>query len=214
MLANLSMKRVQDSKRRNAFSEAASVFRQHGGVLRTMEAIRFGIHPRTLYAMRDAGRLERLGRGLYRLADLPPLGHPDLVSVAIRVPDGVLCLLSALTMHGITTEIPHEIHVALKRGARPPRLDHPPIRVFWFTGAAFTEGVETHKLDGVDVRVYGTAKTVVDCFKYRNKLGLDVAIEALKLCLREKRGRPDELLRFARVCRVEKVMRPYIEALL
>jgi len=208
------MKGEQKSEQRNAFSEAASVFREHGGVLRTMEAVRLGVHPRTLYAMRDAGRLERLGRGLYRLADLPPLGNPDLVSVVIRVPDGVLCLLSALTVHGITTEIPHEIHVALKRGARPPRLDHPPVRVFWFTGAAFTEGIETHELDGVDVRVYGAAKTVADCFKYRNKLGLDVAIEALKLYLREKRGRPDELLRFARVCRVEKVMRPYIETLL
>lgn len=179
-----------------------------------MEAIRLGVHPRTLYAMRDAGALERLGRGLYRLADLPPLGDPDLIAVALRVPHGVLCLLSALTFHEITTQIPHEIYVALKRGAEPPRLEHPPVREFWFTGTAFTEGVETHGLDGIDVRVYGAAKTVADCFKYRNKLGLDVALEALKLFLRDKHGSPDELLRFGRVCRVEKVMRPYIEALL
>ena len=202
------------SRKQNAFAEAASVFRAHGGVLRTMEAVRHGVHPRTLYAMRDAGTLEQLGRGLYRLADLPPLGNPDLVALALRVPDGVLCLLSALAVHEITTQIPHEVHVALKRGAEPPRLEHPPVRVFWFTGKAFTEGVETHELDGVGARVYGPAKTVADCFKYRNKLGLDVALEALKLYLREKRGRPDDLVRFARVCRVEKVMRPYIEALL
>lgn len=213
-LASLSMKEERKSKRQKAFSETASVFREHGGVLRTMEAVRLGVHPRILYAMRDAGKLEQLGRGLYRLADLPPLGNPDLVSVAVRVPDGVLCLLSALTVHGITTQIPHEIYLALKRGARPPRLDHPPVRVFWFTGKAFTEGIETREMDGVDVRVYSAAKTVADCFKYRNKLGLDVAIKALKLYLREKRGRPDELLRFARACRVEKVMRPYIETLL
>ena len=208
------MKKRQKSKRDNVFEEAASIFREHGGVLRTMEAVRFGIHPSTLYAMRDSGALEQLGRGLYRLADLPPLGNPDLVAVALRVPDGVICLLSALAVHEITTQIPHEVHVALKRGAEPPRLDYPPLRVFWFTGKAFTEGIESHELDGVDVRVYGAAKTVADCFKYRNKLGLDVALEALKLYLRDKRGQPGEHLGHARVCRVEKVMRPYIEALL
>lgn len=213
-MAILSNTGAQQPGRPDAISRALGVFRQHGGVLRTTDAVRFGIHPRTIYAMRDAGKLERLGRGLYRLADLPPLGNPDLVSVAIRVPDGVLCLLSALTVHGLTTEIPHEIHVALKRGAKSPRLDYPPIRVFWFTGSAFQQGVETHEMDGVDVRVFGAAKTVADCFKYRSKLGLDVAIEALKLYLREKRGRSDDLIYFARVCRVEKVMRPYIEALL
>jgi predicted transcriptional regulator of viral defense system len=164
--------------------------------------------------MRDAGKVEQLGRGLYRLADLPPLGNPDLVAVACRVPRGVICLLSALSVHEITTQIPHEVYLALKRGAEPPRLEHPPVRVFWFTGKAFTEGIETRELDGIDVRVYGAAKTVADCFKYQNKLGLDVAIEALNLYLREKRGRPHELLHFARLCRVENVMRPYIETLL
>ena len=202
------------SRQQNAFVRAASVFREHGGVLRTMEAVRHGVHPRTLYAMRDAGLLERLGRGVYRLADLPPLGNPDLVAVALRVPQGVLCLISALAFHEIATQIPHEVYVALKRGAEPPRLEHPPVRVFWFTGKAFTEGIETRRLDGVNVRVYGAAKTVADCFKYRNKLGIDTALEALKLFLRAEKGSPDELMSFARVCRVEKVMRPYIEALL
>ncbi len=195
-------------------ARAASIFRERGGILRTTEAIRLGVHPRTLYAMRDSGVLERLGRGLYRLADLPPLGAPDLVTVALRVPDSVLCLLSALAIHEITTQIPHEVHIALRRGAEPPQLEHPPLRVFWFTGEAFTEGIETVEQDGVDVRVYGAAKSVADCFKYRNKLGLDVALEALKLYLSGKHGQPDEILRFARVCRVEKVIRPYIEALL
>lgn len=208
------MSRDRRPKKRNAFTDAAAIFREHGGVLRTMEAVRLGVHPRTLYAMRDEGALDQLGRGLYRLAELPPLGNPDLVAVALRVPGSVLCLLSALAVHEITTQIPHEVYIALKRGAEPPRLEHPPVRVFWFTGNAFTEGIETRKLDGVDVRVYAEAKAVADCFKYRHKLGLDVALEALKLFLGEKRGRPDELLRFARICRVEKVMRPYIEALL
>ncbi len=208
------MRKMRNSKEEGVFDRAASVFREHGGVLRTMEAVRLGVHPRTLYAMRDAGILERLGRGLYRLADLPPLGNPDLVVVALRIPEGVICLLSALTIHDITTQIPHEVHVALNRGTEPPRLEHPPVRVFWFTGEAFTVGLETHEMDGINVRVYGAAKTVADCFKYRNKLGLDVAIEALKLYLRQKRGGPEELIRFARACRVDRVIRPYIEALL
>lgn len=208
------MGRKPKSRKQNAFAGAASIFREQGGVLRTMEAVRLGVHPRTLYAMRDAGVLEWLGRGVYRLADLPPLGSPDLVTVALRVPEGVLCLISALAFHEITTQIPHEVYLALKRGAEPPRLEHPPVRVFWFTGRAFSEGIEACELDGVTVRAYAAAKTVADCFKYRNKLGLDTALEALKLYLREKRGSPDELVRFARVCRVERVMRPYIEALL
>ena len=208
------MKKKQNSKKHSVFAKAAAIFRGHGGVLRTMEAVRLGVHPRTLYAMRDSGMLEQLGRGLYRLADLPPLGNPDLVAVGLRVPEGVLCLLSALAVHEITTQIPHEVYVALRRGAEPPRLEHPPVRMFWFTGKAFAEGIEIHELDGVNIRVYGAAKTVADCFKYRNKLGLDVALEALRLYLQKKRGHPDELVRFGRVCRVEKVMRPYIEALL
>lgn len=208
------MDRKRNPETPKAILAAVAVFQSHGGTLRTMEAVRRGVHPRTLYAMRDAGVLEQLGRGLFRLAALQPLGYPDLVAVALRVPDGVLCLLSALAVHGITTQIPHEIHLALRRGAEPPRVEHPPVRVFWFSGEAFTEGIETRRFDGVDVRVYGAAKSVADAFKYRNKLGLDVALEALKLYLRARRGGPDELLRFARVCRVERVMRPYIEALL
>ena len=202
------------SKLKSGYGEAVNVFREHGGLLRTMDAVRHGVHPRTLYAMRDAGVLERLGRGVYRLSDLPPLGNPDLVTVALSVPDGVLCLISALAFHEITTQIPHEVYISLKRGAEPPRLKHPPLRIFWFTGPAFTEGIETHQVDGIDIRVYGAAKTVTDCFKYRNKLGLDTALEALKFFLRDRKGSPDELMRFARVSRVEKVIRPYIEALL
>jgi len=208
------MPRRTRPRRSDALEAAADRFRERGGILRAAEAIRLGVHPRTLYAMRDAGVLERLSRGVYRLANMPPLGSPDLVAVALRVPEGVLCLLSALAVHDLTTQIPHEVYVALKRGAEPPRLEHPPVRVFWFTGAAFTSGIERHVLDGVGVRVYGAAKTVADCFKYRNKLGLDVALEALKLYLRKKRGRPDDLVRSARVCRVESVIRPYVEALL
>ena len=198
----------------NKFEKARSIFRQHGGILRMSEAIHAGIHRKMLYAMLDAGIIEKLCRGLYRLADLPPLGNPDLVSVAMKVPMGVICLISSLSFHEITTQVPHEVYIALRRGTEPPRLKHPPVRIFWFTGEAFTEGIETPKVDGVQLRIYSPEKTVVDCFKYRNKIGLDTAVEALKLYRERKRIKVNELIRYARVCRVEKVMRPYLEAIL
>jgi predicted transcriptional regulator of viral defense system len=206
---------AQQQHEENASSEMAKqIFRRHGGVLRTSEAIRLGIHPRTLYAMRDAEVLECLSRGLYRLSDFPPLGNPDLVAVALRVPAGVICLISALAYHELTTQIPHEVYLALPRGAEPPRLDHPPVRIFWFTGKAFAEGIDKHEVDGMPMRIYGVEKTLADCFKYRNKIGLDTAVEALKRYVSSRRVDVDKLMTYARICRVEKVMRPYLEALL
>jgi predicted transcriptional regulator of viral defense system len=204
----------QQADNNASFEKAIKVFRRHGGVLRTSEAIRFGIHPRTLYAMRDAGELECLSRGLYRIADLPPLGNPDLVAVALKVPTGVICLISALAYNELTTQIPHDVYLALPRGAEPPRLDYPPVRIFWFTGEAFTEGIETREVDGVPMRIYGVEKTLADCFKYRNKIGLDTAVEALKRYVSRRRVDVVKLMAYARICRVEKVMRPYLEALL
>jgi len=197
-----------------AVEKAKTIFRRHKGVLRTMNAIRLGIQPRTLYAMREAKLLEPLGRGLYRLAELPPLGNPDLVSVALKVPEGVICLLSALSFHEITTQIPRRVHLALPPGAKPARMDYPPMKIVWFSRDAYSEGIETHLLDGVSVRIYAPEKTVADCFKYRNKIGQDVALEALKLCRERKKSTVEKLMRFARICRVDKVMKPYLEAIL
>jgi len=199
---------------KSTFEKAKRIFRSRGGILKTGEALNTGIHPRTLYEMHRSGILEQLARGLYRLADLPPLGNPDVVAVTLKIPNGVICLISALAYHEITTQVPHEIYVALERGTESPRLVHPPIRIFWFSGQAFTDGIQTHKIDGVSVRIYSPEKTIADCFKYRNKIGLETAIEALKLYREKKRFRSEELMQFARVCRVEKVIRPYLEALL
>lgn len=202
------------AKRKIAFPEERALFRAHGGTLRMSEALRLGITRRKLYAMRDAGVLELVSRGLYRLRDLPALGSPDLVTIAKRVPQGVVCLISALAYHELTTQVPHEVYVALVKGAEAPRIEHPPVRPFWFSGEAFTEGIETHKVDGVPVRIYSPEKTIADCFKFRNKLGMDVVLEALKLW-RERRGRNlQALLEHARHCRVERIMRPYLEVLL
>ncbi len=164
--------------------------------------------------MRDEGVLEMVSRGRYRLAELPPLYNLDLATIALRVPKGVICLVSALDFHQLTTEIPHEVHVALERGSEEPRIEWPPIRVFKFSGRAFSEGIDVHELDGIPVHMYCPAKTIADCFKFRNKIGLDVAIEALKSYQKTSNFSVRELMHFARVCRVENVMRPYVEALL
>ncbi len=208
------MKGRSKSKRRNRFQNALAVFREHGGMLRTSEAIYSGIHPDTLYTMRDAGILEKVSRGVYRLADGLPLSNPDLVTVAKRVTNGVICLISALAFYDITTQIPHEVHVALPRGAEEPRLDHPPIHTYRFTGKSFTDGVIIHELDSVPIRIYGPEKTLADCFKFRNKIGLDTAVEALRLYRERQSVRVDEIMHFASICRVTKIMRPYLEAIL
>ena len=197
-----------------ATSQVEQLFRRHNGLLRTSQALAAGVHPRSLYALRDQGVVEQLGRGLYRLAGLPPLGNPDLVVAAAKVPAGVVCLISALAFHEITTQVPHEVYLALPKGAERPRLSHPPVRPVWFGGEAYAAGVATHDVDGVAVRVYTPEKTLADCFKFRNRVGLDVCLEALKLYAGRKKVRVDDLLRFARVCRVERVMRPYLEAVL
>ncbi|MFT4581312.1 MAG: putative transcriptional regulator of viral defense system [Gammaproteobacteria bacterium] len=190
---------------------ATRVFRKAGGTLRTGAALAHGIHPRTLYVMRDAGVIERLDRGLYRLSEMPALAEPDLVTVAHKAPQGVICLITALNFYGITTQISHAVDVALKRGAEPPRLEFPPIRVYWFSGEAFTSGIECHTIDGANIRIYSVEKTLADCFKYRNKIGMDTVLEALQLYRERKKLRLRELIKFAKICRVEKVIRPYLE---
>jgi predicted transcriptional regulator of viral defense system len=164
--------------------------------------------------MRDSGSLDVVSRGVYRLAGSEPLGNPDLVTVATRVRGGVICLISALAFHEITTQIPHEVHVALQRGAEEPRIDHPPIKSYRFTGQAFTAGVKTYELDGISVRIYSPEKTIADCFKFRNKVGLDTAVEAVHLYRERRSINVDNLIHYAAICRVEKVIRPYLEAIL
>lgn len=198
----------------DSLKRALDVFRRHKGILRTRDALREGIHPRTLYTLRDDGRIERLSRGLYRLTSAVPLGNPDLVAVALRAPDGVICLISALAFHELTTQIPHEVYLAIARGAEPPRIDFPPVRTFWFSGASFSEGIESHRLDGVPVRIYSREKTIADCFRYRNKIGLDTCLESLRVYKQQRRINTDALLRYARVRGVTRVLTPYLEAIL
>jgi len=198
----------------NGTNKAIRIIQQQGGTLRTRDALALGIHPRVLYALRDTGLLQKLSRGLYRLAELSPLENLDLVTVARQVRRGVICLISALTFHELTTQVPHVVDVALRQGDERPRLDYPPLRVYWFSETSWSAGVETHRLDETEVRIYSPAKSVADSFKFRHKIGLDVALEALRTYRQCPGFDINALLRYARICRVEKVMRPYLEAML
>ena len=183
------------------------------GLIRPCDLIPMGISRVSLTRAVRHGQLERVGRGLYGLPGRKVSAHGSLAEVARRVPRGVVCLLSALRFHGLTTQAPFEVWLAIENKSLAPKLDSPPLRIVRFSGAALTEGVEEHVVDGVTVRVTGVAKTVADCFKYRNKIGLDVAMEALREAWHEKRMTSDDIWRYAKVCRVANVMRPYLESL-
>lgn len=182
------------------------------GVLRVRDLTSRGIHPEYLRRLHEKGLLTRTGRGLYVVTDADISVHHGLAQAAKRVPHGVICLLSALQFHELGTQSPFEVWMALDRRAARPRIDYPPLHIVRFSGPALTEGVEDHVLEGVQARIYNAAKTVADCFKYRNKIGLDVALEALRDCREQKKCSNDDLWRYAKICRVSNVMRPYLEA--
>lgn len=182
-------------------------------VLRPAELDELGIPRITLQRLYQRGLVEKVARGLYRLPDTQISEHHSLAEAAKMVPKGVICLLSALRFHDLTTQAPHEIWMAIDRKTRLPVNKALPIRFVRFSGPALIEGIESHIIDGIPVAIYQPSKTVADCFKYRNKIGLDVALEALKDCLRNRRCEADTLWRFAKICRVSNVMRPYLEAM-
>ena len=183
------------------------------GLVRPVDLETRGISRRELYSLARKGMVARQARGIYVADKHPYTAQHTLAQVAKRVPAGVFCLLTALRFHDLTTQALAELWIALPEKARKPRLDYPRLRVARFSGEALTEGIETHRLEGVEVRVYSAAKTVADCFKYRNKVGIDVAVEALRDFSRHHRGGATDLARFARVCRVTRVMQPYLDAI-
>ncbi len=200
------MARVTDRRR------ALDLARRRG-TLTTREVVAAGIHSQALSRLVREGVLERVGLGRYRLPAAPVSEHHGLALAAAAVPRGVVCLLSALAFHEVGTQAPAEVWIALDRRARRPAVSYPPLRVVRFSGEALTEGVEKHRIEGVDVHITSVAKTVADLFKYRNKVGLDVALEALREGWRDRRFTMGELDRAARASRVERVMRPYVEGI-
>ena len=190
------------------------IFRKHGGQLRMSEAIKHGISRYMLYSLKDNGVIEQVSRGIYRLVELPPISNPDLVTVSLRFPNAVVCLISALAYHEITTQIPHEVSIAVPRDSRIPSLGYPPIHAHRFSNASYKAGIVEHLIDRVPVNIYSSEKNLADCFKFRNKIGMDIVLEALKLYRIRKKFDSTELLKYARICRVENVMWPYLEATL
>ena len=199
-------------KERDGKTEQILELARNSGVVSTAEVRSQGIHHEYLRLMCDKGELVRVARGLYSLPDADVTTHHGLAQAAKAVPKGVICLLSALRFHEIGTQAPHEIWIALDRRAARPRARHPKTRIVRFSGKALSEGVSEHTIEGVQVRIYDPAKTVADCFKYRNKIGLDVALEALREVLRGRKCSIDELWKYAKICRVTKTIRPYMEA--
>ena len=182
------------------------------GMLRPIDLDPIGVPRVVLTRMSTAGQLEKVGRGLYRL---PSEGseHESLAAIATKVPQAVFCLLTALQFHELTTQLPRQIWIAMPRGSHTPKIDYPPVKMVQFAGDAYSKGIEVVERDRVKLRVFCVAKTVADCFKHRNKIGLDVALEALKEVRAKKKASAGELWRYAKICRVANVMRPYLEAI-
>lgn len=194
-------------------SDPVEIFRKHKGILRTSEAIKLGIHPAHLYRMRDEGILESLGRGVFRLMSMPDFSEPDLVLVSKRVPKCVICLISALSYYRLTTQIPHFVYIALPRPSRLPKLEYPPIRCFWYSKNAYQAGVNTILIEGVPIKIFSIEKTLADCLKFRQKIGMDVVLEALKEYWRRGKTNLDKLYEYAKICRVEKILAPIMETI-
>ena len=181
-------------------------------LLRAVDLSKRGLSPQMLIKLHQAGRLERVARGVYSLPGIDLTEHQTLAEVCTRVPKAVICLLSALQFHEIGTQQPHEVWIALPEATQAPTITYPPLRIARLRGPAYTEGIETVTDQGTSIRVYGIAKTITDCFKFRNKVGLDVALEALKDAWRRRKVSMEDLSRYARVNRVERVMQPNLEA--
>lgn len=183
------------------------------GILRPRDLVARGLPGAYLGRLAQEGLVERVGRGVYRSRHVEMTEQHTLAAVGRRVPHGVVCLLSALRFHNLTTQSPAEVWLALGNTARIPKMDMVPLRIVRFSATTLAIGVEEHLIEGVPVRVYDPAKTVVDCFKFRNKIGLEVALEALRAGWRERRFTMDQLWRYATICRMTNVMRPYLESL-
>jgi len=194
--------------------KAKKIFKKKHGLLRTSEAISFGIHPRTLYSMREEGELEQLATGVYRLRECPDFAEPDLVLIAKKIPQGVICLISALAYYQNTTQIPHFVYVAIPNKARASRLEYPPIRYFRYSPKTYEAGVEIKMIGGQPVKMYSLEKTLADCLKFRNKIGMDVVLEALKMYSCRRGIKMDLLWEYAKLNRVEKILQPIMETIL
>jgi len=202
---------IKHTNREKALTE---YFRTQRGPRKFSDVVKEGFHPAYIRSLIKSGALKKVDRGIYCLAKASDLSQPDLVTAALKVPKGVVCLISALSFYQVTDEIPHWVDMALPKGAWENKVEYPPMRYFHFSEKTWKEGIEVHQIDGCSVKIYKLEKTLADCFKFRNRIGLDVATNALKEAIRSKKAKPKIIYDYAKTCRVDKVMKPYLEALL
>lgn len=186
----------------------------HGGVARFSSILRAGFHPDALKNLEKENKIEKVGKGLYRLTSYTLGSHPDYLLSSLQASKGIICLVSALYFHKATTEIPRVIDIAIPSGARANRIKYPPVKFYRFSPKAWEAGIEKYEIAGHEVRIYSLAKTIADCFKFRNKIGTDVASDAVKVAVTEKGVKPKEIMYYAKICRVDRIIKPILEAIL
>jgi predicted transcriptional regulator of viral defense system len=195
-------------------TELIKFFKKKGGIVSYAQVIRVGFNKAHLKANLNSGRIQKVDRGLYRLSGGTSLLNPDLVVVSIKVPKGVVCLLSALSFYEATNEIPKYVDIAIVRGMHANKIKYPPVKFYRFAYRAWKEGIEKHQIQGHEIKVYSLAKTIADCFKFRNRIGVDVARSALKVAVTEKNIAPKEIMKYAKICRVDSIIKPILEAII
>lgn len=195
-------------------SKVINFLKRKGGLASYAEIINAGFHKAILKAVLNSGQIQKIDRGLYRLSDGSTLSSPDLVAVSIKIPKGIVCLLSALAFHEATNEIPHYVDIAIPRGAHANKMKYPPVRFYRFASNAWKAGIEEHEIEDHKIKVYNLAKTIADCFKFRNRIGADVARDALKVAVTEKGMKPKEIIQYAKICRVDSIVKPILEAMI
>lgn len=194
--------------------ELMSFLKSHGGVVRFSAILKAGFHPDSLITLEKEGKVEKIARGLYRVTNYTPGSHPDLVIASLQAPRSVICLLSALSFYEATSEIPKYVSLAIPEGTHANTIKYPPVKFYRFAPKAWEAGIEEHEIEGHKIRVYNLAKTVADCFKFRNRIGTDLARDALKVTIAEKSIRPKEIMKYAKICRVNSIIKPILEAMI
>ena len=194
-------------------SKLINFLKKKGGLASYAEIIDAGFHKAILKTVLNSGQIQKIDRGLYRLSDGSTLSSPDLVAVSIKIPKGIVCLLSALAFHEATNEIPHYVDIAIPRGAHANKMKYPPVRFYRFASNTWKAGIEEHEIEGHKIKVYNLAKTIADCFKFRNRIGADVARDALKVAVTEKGIKLKDIIQYAKICRVDSIVKPILEAM-
>jgi len=194
--------------------ELIQYFKKHGGVLRFTDILKAGFHPDSLSAIEKAGKVEKIARGLYRVVDYKLESHPDLVIASLQAPKGAICLISALSFHEVTNEIPGYVDIAISQGTHANRIKYPPVMFYRFAPKAWKAGLQEYEIEGYKIKIYNLAKTIVDCFKFRNRIGMSIARDALKVGITEKKVESKEIMKYAKICRVSSIIKPILEAMI